>query len=145
MTGRLPRVLLLVLLAVCGLPDPVAPCALGQDADAARLLREQEGHAERARELRRRGRPAEAVAAAEKALAVDRRLWADQPGKLADSLEWLAGLRAECEDFATARKALEEALAIRTKARLVTIDTQLALAEVERLATKKDRGEGHPD
>src|SRR5262249_16484064 len=61
------------------------------------------------------GLRAGAVGAAEKVLAIERDLFGKAHPDLVDTLEMLAGVYAEREDFAAARKARQEVLAIQTQ------------------------------
>jgi CHAT domain-containing protein/Tfp pilus assembly protein PilF len=83
------------------------------------------------------GKLAEAVTAAEKMLAIDRALSGNAHAEVAYSLEYLAGLHEAREDFAGARKARQEVVAINTELwgakHWKVRDARLALAHVERL------------
>ncbi|MBX3412447.1 MAG: CHAT domain-containing protein [Pirellulales bacterium] len=57
-----------------------------------------------------------AIAAGEKVVAIERRLLGNEHAEVATTLIWLARASTEVEDFAAARKMLDEALAIRAKA-----------------------------
>jgi CHAT domain-containing protein/tetratricopeptide (TPR) repeat protein len=84
------------------------------------------------------GRLVEAIAAARKKLALERQVFGEVHEDVAGTLGWLARLCQQQEDFAAARQAAGEALAICTKLdgpkHWRTTDARLALAHVERLA-----------
>jgi CHAT domain-containing protein/Tfp pilus assembly protein PilF len=88
--------------------------------------------------LRQQGKLAEAVAAVEKALAIERAVLGKTHADVADSLELLADLHQEREDLAAARKVRQEVLALRRQlhgdSHWRVTDARLALADVERLA-----------
>ena len=85
------------------------------------------------------GKTAEAIAAAEAMLAIERKLLReDHADLLAVALSWLGELQVEREDFTAARAARREALDILRK-RLGesdwrVVDARQALADAERLA-----------
>ena len=91
-----------------------------------------------ARRLRAQGKLDEAITAAEKMLAIEREVLGAEHPEVAVSLEWLAQVYIEREDFAAARKARQEVLALRGKLHGMkpwqVTDARLALADVERLA-----------
>jgi tetratricopeptide (TPR) repeat protein len=120
--------------------------ALAQDPPAApklsaaqqQRLRERDRYAQETKKLRKEGKLAEALAACEKMLAIEREVLGNVHKDVAGSLEQLAEMQEELEDFAAARKARQEVLAIQTKVHgdkdwRVT-DARLALSEVERLS-----------
>jgi tetratricopeptide (TPR) repeat protein len=88
--------------------------------------------------LRREGKLIEAIAAAEKMRAIERQVYGDIHAVVVESLEWLAGMHQQREDFAAASKARQEALAIRIKQHGAedwrVTDARLALADVNNLA-----------
>lgn len=93
---------------------------------------------EEANALDRAGKLAEAIAAVEKVLAVDRRLFGDVHEDIAVLLEWIAARRETREEFSAARDARREVLAIRAnlygEGHWKVADARLALEHVERLA-----------
>jgi YD repeat-containing protein len=64
--------------------------------------------------LRAAGKLAEAIAAAEKMLAIERQLFGDRADAVVQSLEWLAQLPEQREDFTAAGKRLQEVRDIQT-------------------------------
>jgi tetratricopeptide (TPR) repeat protein len=93
---------------------------------------------EQTQKLRAAGKTAEALAAAEALLALERRISTENHADLAGSLDWLAQLQVEREDFAAATAARREALDLLRKRLGASdwrvVDARLALADVERLA-----------
>jgi CHAT domain-containing protein/Tfp pilus assembly protein PilF len=80
----------------------------------------------------------EAIATAEKVLAIERQLFGDVHPNVVEDLGWLADIHLQRRDFAAARRAFEEILAIRVKLHgekdwRVT-DARTALADVDMLA-----------
>jgi CHAT domain-containing protein/Flp pilus assembly protein TadD len=142
--ARRLRLRLAVGLA-CLLAAAMAAAPLRGEPDASPLKPEQEQKRKErnrlvveANRLQQQGKPAEAIAAAEKALALEREVFGAVRGDMVGWLEWLAGMYQQREDFAAARQARQELLVVRTwlhggKDWRVT-DARLALADVERLA-----------
>ncbi len=106
-TGRI------LCLAAVMLAGPVALPRASHAEDESPGIAEIQRLLERSRSEAAAGRADEAVAAAKKALAIQREMPDDQHGQLAETLEWLAGLHEEHQDFTAARTALEELLAVR--------------------------------
>ena len=79
-------------------------------------LKKRDEHSKHATELRKQGKLAEAIAAAEKMLAVEQELSGKQHEKVLGTWDLIAQLHEQREDFGSARTAREEVLAIRTKA-----------------------------
>src|SRR5262245_43505813 len=99
-------------------PKPALSPGGGQPvekADRERRLLERDRHARQAMMLRRAGKRLEAIAAVEAMLAIEREALGAVHEDVAGSLELLAELHTEQGDFAAARKALLDVLAIRTK------------------------------
>src|SRR5438552_5096886 len=101
-------------------------------------LKERDRFGAETQKLRQAGKLAEAIAAAEKMLAIERDVFGNGHEDVAGSLEQLAEMHEQREDFAAARKARQEVLAIRTKLHgekhwRVT-DARLALTHVDLLA-----------
>jgi len=100
-------------------------------------LRERNQYAWEAVRLRDAGKTAEARAAAEKVLRVERQIFGDAPEDLAEALESHARFHATVDDFEAARAALQEALALweklRPKDHWHTVDVRFELARVEAL------------
>ena len=111
-------------------PPKPAPTAEQQEKlkEGNRLSRE-------VNRLQREGKLAEAIAVAEKMLAIDRQVFGDVHADVAVSLEWLAWMHEQREDFAAARKARQEVLSICIKLQAEThwkvTHARLALADVE--------------
>jgi CHAT domain-containing protein/tetratricopeptide (TPR) repeat protein len=100
-------------------------------------LKERNRYNAEARKLETEGRRAEAIAAVEKALAIERDVLGNQHADVAGSLRWLCEVRAEQGDFVGARQAGEECLAIETRrvgaGHWQTLDARLALKDVDLL------------
>ena len=79
-------------------------------------LAEADRLAEESKQLRKSGKTDEAIAAAEKDLAIKREILGNDDLDVAASLQRLAALRETKEDFPAARRARQEVLAIQTKA-----------------------------
>jgi CHAT domain-containing protein/Tfp pilus assembly protein PilF len=118
--------------------EPPQPKAAPLTKEQQEKLKERNQLSKEAVKLRTQGKLTEAVAAGEKMLALERQVFGDVHSDVADSLQFLAELHEEQEDFAAARKARQEVLAIQTKLRGAdhwqVTDARLALEEVERLA-----------
>ena len=76
-----------------------------QPTDRQQRLAERDRLWEQTRKLQGAGRLSEAVAAAEKMLAIERQIFGNVDPEIVVSVQWLARLHAEREDFATARQA----------------------------------------
>jgi CHAT domain-containing protein/Tfp pilus assembly protein PilF len=98
-------------------------------------LREVKRLSDQAEALRQAGKLAEAVAALEKILALDRELFGNVHEEVADALEQLADLHLEREAFGPARTARQERLEIRKKLsgekHYTVTDARLNLADVD--------------
>jgi CHAT domain-containing protein/Tfp pilus assembly protein PilF len=123
------------------LPAPHVLTAAGQPAPARAErpdLQQRNRLLARARQLQQQGKLPEAIAAAQAVLAIERRLFGDVHGDVAESLEWLAQMYQQREDLAAARAARQEVLAVRTRLHGAkdwrVTDARLALAHAERLA-----------
>jgi CHAT domain-containing protein/tetratricopeptide (TPR) repeat protein len=126
------------LLGACGLPTgalPQQPPAAPATAEQQERLKERDRYRAEMRKQAEAGNLAEAVAAAEKVLAIERAVLGNEHGEVVVSLQALAGLYERREDFAAARKARQEVLALETKrhgaADWRVTDARLALEEVE--------------
>jgi CHAT domain-containing protein/tetratricopeptide (TPR) repeat protein len=101
-------------------------------------LKERDRYDNEARKLHKEGKLPEAIAAAEKMLAIERQVFGNVHADVVGSLQMLAELHVAREDFAAARKARQEVLAILTKllseGHWQVTDARLALADAERLA-----------
>jgi CHAT domain-containing protein/Tfp pilus assembly protein PilF len=98
-------------------------------------LKERDRLVEEANRLLSEGKLAEAIAVAEKVLAIERQLFGDRAAAVVASLQWLAHVHEQRQDFTAAGKRLREVRDIQT-ARYgqddwrVT-DARLALADLE--------------
>src|SRR5262245_29674298 len=94
------------LRVLAGEPEPATRTAdAAADLDRARTL------AERAAELERLGRAAEAVTSSAEALAIRERLLAPESPEVARSLDLLGSNLKEAKDYKRARPVLERAVA----------------------------------
>src|SRR5690349_21445598 len=66
-------------------------------------LRERDQLEAEAKKLRAANKLAEAIAAGEKMLAIERQLFGDRNDAVVQSLQWLAELHMQCEDFTAVR------------------------------------------
>lgn len=116
-------------------------------AEQQEKLKERYRYGKQAQELRRQGKLEQAIAAAEKMLAIEREMYGDVHEDVAGSLERLAEMHEESEAWDAARQAREEVLDIKTKLfgndHYKVTDARLALANLERIArlTNKQRQE----
>jgi len=135
--GFLGAVVLVLACQTLGAPAPAQGQNAAEDANAV-ALKERDRLWDETRKLRAAGKTAEAIAAAEAMLAIERKVLPEGHADLAGSLGWLAELHVEREDFAAAIAAQREALAILRKRRGESdwrvIDARWALTDVERLA-----------
>ena len=76
-------------------------------------LKERDQYWEQAHQLHRDEKLSEAIAAAEKVLAIERELFGNVHAEVVSSLELLAKLHEQLEAFGSARKARQEVLAIK--------------------------------
>jgi hypothetical protein len=141
--SRLPHALLVVWLL-----NPASTCAQPKPADPAKpaplTAAQQERLKERDRlvaevgKLRAAGKLAEAIAACANKLAIEREVYGNVHDEVAGSLEELAGLYEEREDFAAARTARREVLKIRVSLHgeqdWRAADARRALVDLDRLA-----------
>ena len=117
MSRRRPRGALgavLLILACQSLAAPAHGQAAAADAKAA-ALKERDRLSGETQKLRAEGKTAEAIAAAEAMLAIERKVLPENHADLAGSLGWLAELHVEREDFAAAKAARRESLDILRK------------------------------
>jgi CHAT domain-containing protein len=119
-------------------PMRAEPAQSSLSPEQQQKLKERDRLQAEANELQRQGKLAEAIAAARQGLAIERRVFGDVHEDVAGSLEWLAGMHEQREDFPTARQARREVIAILTRLHgernwRVT-NARLALADVNRLA-----------
>jgi len=124
-------------------PPPDAPPDAGAQQQQEELRRRDRLWAESQR-LQAEGKPREAVAPAEQVVAIERRVLGKGHEDLAVSLDHLGSLYAELGQFAEARAAYREALAILegryAPSHWKVIDARLALADLDGLA-KLEPGE----
>ena len=109
MSRHLPRGVVgaVVLVLACQTlfaPAPAHGQAAAADANAV-ALKERNRLWEETQKLRAAGKTAEAIAAAEAMLAIERKVLPENHAGLAGSLGWLATLQVEREDFAAAKAA----------------------------------------
>jgi tetratricopeptide (TPR) repeat protein len=106
-------------------------------AEQREKLKERDRFGAQTTALRKEGKLVEAIAAAEKMLALERQVFGDVHEEVAGSLEQLAEMHEEREEFAAARKARRELLAIRIKLHgekdWRATDARLDLADVDLL------------
>jgi CHAT domain-containing protein len=140
LSGSVRLALQRCLLAALFLAAPPALRALDVPKSPAQQERLKERDRCRA-EMRKQsqaGNLAEAVAAAEKVLAIERAVLGSEHADVVNSLKTLATLHERREDFPAARKARQEVLAMETKrhgaADWRVTDARLALEEVDRRA-----------
>ena len=141
---RIHILALVGLLVLIGGWSPAPGQEKADDPQAA--LKKFDRLGDETKKLRAAGKTAEAIAAAEAMLAIERRVAGNDHPVVAQSLGWLAELHVEHEDFAAAKKARQEALAILRKrygeGHWKAIDARLALDDVER-QSKMDRDQWH--
>ena len=135
--GVLGAVVLVLAGQIHVAPAPAHSQEVAEDANAA-ALKERDRLWQQTQELRAAGKTAEALAAAEAMLAIEREVLPEDHDDLAVLLGWLAELQVEREDFAAAKAARREVLANLRK-RLGESDWRVADArrafeDVERLA-----------
>jgi CHAT domain-containing protein/tetratricopeptide (TPR) repeat protein len=126
-------------------PPPASKVARLSEADRKKLLAERDRYDKQSTDLEAQRKYAEAIAAAEKMLAIERRVFGDVAEDVAGSLERIGRWHLERDEFALARKAFEERLSIKlklygerdwrvTNARqdLLTVDAQARLSPEQR-------------
>ncbi len=113
-------------------------CTFGQEQsqEVKAALKERDRLWDQTQKLRAAGKIAEAIAAAEAMLATERNVLPADHADLTDSMEWLAGMHLEREEFAAAKTARVEALKILRKRygekHWKATDARLALEDVDR-------------
>jgi tetratricopeptide (TPR) repeat protein len=131
--GAAPFVCLLALAAAP--PPKPAPLSAKQRHE---MLQERYRLWQQVQKLRAAGKLTEAVEVAEKWLVLERRLFGDQDERVILPLQWLAMLHEDRGDFAAARMARREGLAIQTRrlgaGHWEVTDARLALETAERSA-----------
>src|SRR5947209_8678694 len=113
MSRCLALILILVCLPVLAQEQPKLPPALTKEQQDK--LKERDRFQKEAEKLWAEGKLTEAVAVAEKMLAIERAVFGNFHEDVAGSLEFLAGMQDALHDFPVARKARQEVLAIKTK------------------------------
>jgi CHAT domain-containing protein/Tfp pilus assembly protein PilF len=138
MTPLVCRVAGLVLAALFAGQVAWAQQAAADALVQMKRLKERDRLRAEVNRLRQQGKLAEAVVAVEKVLAIERAALGKTHADVADSLELLAELHEEREDFTAARTMRQEALALRRQlhgdGHWRVTDAQLAVADTERLA-----------
>jgi CHAT domain-containing protein/Tfp pilus assembly protein PilF len=130
---------IIVLIAGCSIPEA---CTLtsGQEVESEGNAALNEGIRLRheAQKLDAAGKLAEAVAALEAMLAIERKILPAGHDGLASSLEWVAALYVQLEDFAAAKTARQEALTSLRKhhgeSHWKVADARRALEDIDRRA-----------
>src|SRR5262249_29848659 len=125
----------LTLVAQPNATDPSKPSLSKKQQEK---LKERDRLSAEAQKLRAAGKLAEAIAVAEKMLALEREVLGELHEDVVGSVELLGKVHEQREDFAAARQPRQEVLAIRTKLQggqhwRVT-DALPAVAHVDRLA-----------
>ena len=105
---------------------------MSEEAKAA--LKERDRLWDQTQKLRAAGKLSEAIAAAEAMLAIDRKVLPAGHADLAVSLDWLAMIYSDREDFAAAKVARQQALEVLRKRHWKVTDARLALEDVDRRA-----------
>jgi CHAT domain-containing protein len=117
-------------------PQPPGPPKLTEQQQ--QRLAERDRLQLRASGLVLHGKYDEARAAADKVVAIDREVFGPRQGQLAQALLFRAGIYADTEDFATARRDALEALALQQQAHPEAhwriADARRMLARIQRLA-----------
>jgi CHAT domain-containing protein/tetratricopeptide (TPR) repeat protein len=133
-------------------PPPERKTAPSSDADRKKLLAERERFSVESWKHESQGKLTEAIAAAEKMLAIERKVLGDFNDDVVDSLVRLAEMHEAREEFAVARQARQDVLAIRTKLygekEWRVTDARLALEQTIRssqlgAAQRRDLAEAH--
>jgi tetratricopeptide (TPR) repeat protein len=119
-------------------PPAQEPTRSLSPAEREQRLRERDGLEAEAKKLWAAGKLAEAITAAEKMLAIERQVFGDRADDVVGSLQWLASLHKQREDFSAAGQRLREVRDIQT-ARYGqddwrVADARLTLADVLLLA-----------
>lgn len=116
-----------------GLPTPPQPAGAREQR-----IKERDIYDAQTARFRAEGKRTEAIAAAEKMLAIEREVFGDVHADVAGSLRLLRELHEACEHWEAARKAGREFLAIQIALHgdksWLAADARLALAHVDRMA-----------
>jgi tetratricopeptide (TPR) repeat protein len=138
--------------AIVGLASPAEQPAAQKVAslsiaDRKQLLAERDRFDKESADLEAQGKYTQAIAAAEKMLAIEWRVFGDVADDVAESLARIGRCHLAREDFAAARKALTEGLSIRSKQygnhdwRVSDARRELQDVDVRAGLTAKERGE----
>jgi hypothetical protein len=134
-----------VLVAGVANAQPSEPKSAPLTPEQQAKVKERDRFQKEAQQLWAEGKHTEAVAAAEKMLAVEREVFGNFHPDVAGSLQLLGGMREVLEEYPAGRKARQEVLAIKTKLLGAehgqVTDARIALEHVDRLArmTPADR------
>jgi CHAT domain-containing protein/tetratricopeptide (TPR) repeat protein len=135
--ARLARLALLALLLCTAGPARAQPPLTDKQRE---LLKERDRHDKEWRDLERLGKLAEAVAAVQQMLAVDRKIFGDVHAKVDDTLRTLARLQKRRGELGAARQAWREVVGLREKLYGVghwrTADARRQLTDEERWARR---------
>jgi CHAT domain-containing protein/tetratricopeptide (TPR) repeat protein len=130
-----PLLVLVVMIEAGGVAAEAGPAAQQLTPAQKERLKERDRYARETTKLRSEGKLAEAIAACEKMLAIEREVFGNGHEDVVGSLEQLAEMQEEREDFAAAGKALQEVLAIQTnlhgQGHWQVTDAHRALADLE--------------
>lgn len=145
-TLKLRACLVLAAAALCTVAIAPAQSQPALTAKQKELLKERGRLQAAARKFQAAGELADALATAEKVLAVERQVYGDSHGEIAASLQWIAQIHVALEDFAAARRVIDEALAMRFrlhgKSHWQTTDARLARDHIAKLAELKPAQRG---
>src|SRR4051812_15252142 len=106
--------LLLVFLGLAG-PGLAQPQPQELTPQQKQQLVERDRHSKESAALEKEGKLAEASAAAQKMLALEREVFGDVHAQVVGSLQRLARLHERREDFAAARRDWQEVVTLQTK------------------------------
>jgi hypothetical protein len=95
-------------------PPAQTPAQSLSPSERQQRLQERDRLEAEARKLRADGKLTEAIAVAEKMLAIERQLFGDRADDVVGSLQWLALLHEQREEFTAAVKRLREVREIQT-------------------------------
>ena len=127
-----------LIVAHCFLEGRSPAYSQGVSEEAKAALKERDRLWDQTQKLRAAGKLSEAIAAAEAMLAIERKVLPAGHADLAVSLDWLAMIYSDREDFAAAKVARQQALEVLRKrygdSHWKVTDARLALQDVERQA-----------
>lgn len=122
-------------LLLYSLAWPTTTFSQEKDPQRQALLKQRDDLANKANDLNKQGKSAESLAAFDRVVELERKLFGPTSAEVADRLAEIASIRNTIEDFVNARKAGEEVLAIRTQLfgpdHWQMTDARLALAHTE--------------